>query len=89
MSWDYRLEESAKRDLREIGPSAADEILGFLDKRIKGTANPELWGKPLRGRLKGLWRYRIRDYRILCRLEKKILIVIVVAAGHRSGVYED
>ena len=88
MNWDYRLEETAKRNLREIGPAGAVEILRFLDKRIKGCANPEQWGKPLGGSKHGLWRYRVRDYRIICRLEKSILIVIVIAVGHRSGVYD-
>ena len=89
MSWDYRLEESAKRDLRDIGPTAVREILDFLDKRIVGASDPEQFGKPLRSGLKGFWRYRVQDYRIICRLENKILIVVVVAVGHRSSVYED
>ena len=89
MSWDCRLEESAKRDLRDIGPAAAREILDFLDKRIVGASNPEQLSKPLRSGLKGFWRYRLRDFRIICRLENKMLIVVVVAVGHRSSVSED
>ena len=89
MSWDYRIEESAKRDLVKLGPSAAAEIRDFLHKRIRGATDPQRFGKPLRGSKHGLWRYRVRNWRILCRLEKSILIVVVVAVGHRSGVYED
>jgi len=43
----------------------------------------------LRGEPKGFWRYRVRDYRVLCRLEKQVLIVVVVAVGHRSDIYDD
>lgn len=89
MSWEYRLEESAKADLRDLGPSVAAQIKTFLDTRIKGSANPEQFGKPLRRSKHGLWRYRVRDYRLLCRLEKKVLIVVVIAVGHRSSVYDD
>ena len=89
MSWDYRLEESAVRDLRGLGPSAATEIRTFLDRRIRGSVNPAAFGKPLRGDKKGFWRYRVRDYRLLCRLEKSVLIVVVIAIGHRSTVYGD
>lgn len=71
MSWDYRLEEEAKRDLRNLSPTVAAEVIRYLDTRIKGAAHPEQFGKPLRGELKGFWRYRVRDYRILCRLEKR------------------
>ncbi len=89
MSWDYRLEARALQDLRQLGPSTASEILGWLDYRIRGTADPRKLGKPLRGRLKGYWRYRIRDWRLLCRIEDRQLIVIVIAAGHRSSIYDD
>lgn len=89
MSWDYSFEEAAKRELRDLGPSASTEIIAYLDTRIKGTADPTQFGKPLRGDLKGFWRYRVRDYRLLCRLEKQVLIVVIVAVGHRSTVYED
>jgi mRNA interferase RelE/StbE len=89
VSWDYEFEDDAKRELRDLGPSAASEIVAYLDTRIKGAANPEQFGKALRGSKHGLWRYRVRDYRLLCRLEKKVLIVVVIAVGHRSTVYDD
>jgi mRNA interferase RelE/StbE len=89
VSWDYRLEETVRQHLRDLGPSAAAEIRRFLDDRIRGAADAEQFGKPLRGELKGFWRYRVRDYRLLCKLQKKILIVVVVAVGHRATVYAD
>ncbi len=89
MSWDYQIHEDADRDLDDLGPAARAEVTAYLEKRIRGSVNPEQFGKPLRGELKGFWRYRVRDYRLLCRLEKKILIVVVVAVGHRSAVYGD
>jgi len=89
LSWDYQIHEDADRDLDNLGPAARLEITAWLEKRIRGAANPEQFGKPLRGSKHGLWRYRVRDYRLVCRLEKEILIVIVVAVGHRSTVYGD
>jgi mRNA interferase RelE/StbE len=88
VSWDYKLEASALRELRDFGPSVASEIFDYLDTRIRGTPDPRLFGKPLRGPLKGMWRYRVRDYRILCRLEDRIFTVVVVSIGHRSKVYD-
>ena len=63
-------------------------IFRYLKSRIATPDNPRRFGKALTGGLAGLWRYRVRDYRILCRLEKKVLIVVVVAVGHRSIVYD-
>nr|CBI77786.1 conserved hypothetical protein [Bartonella rochalimae ATCC BAA-1498] len=45
-------------------------------------------GKPLRGQLSGLWRYRVGDYRILCDLYDKELVVLVLAVGHRKNIYK-
>ena len=36
-----------------------------------------------------LSRYRLRDYRIICQLQQGKFIVLVVAVGHRSIVYDD
>jgi mRNA interferase RelE/StbE len=88
VSWDYRIEENAKRQLRDLGPSAAKEIMHYLDTRIKGASDPRASGKALRSGLKGLWRYRVRDWRILCRLDDGVCIVIVIKADHRSTVYD-
>ncbi|MGA2016232.1 MAG: type II toxin-antitoxin system RelE/ParE family toxin [Opitutaceae bacterium] len=89
VSWVYRVEESALHELRDLGPSVAAEIFAYLDTRISGSSDPRQFGKPLRGPLKGFWRYRVRDYRILCRLEDGIVTVVVVSVGHRSRVYGD
>lgn len=88
MTWDYKIADTAWPDLRRIGPSGAAIVRDYLDKRIKGSTDPSQFGKPLRGALKGYWRYRVQDYRILCRLQNGICIVEVVRVGHRSTVYD-
>lgn len=88
MSWDYKIDDLALRELRDLGPSAARAILDFLDKRVQGCADPRAFGKPLRGGLHGLWRYRVQDYRLICELNDGQFIVILVKAGHRSDVYD-
>ena len=89
MAWSYNILEDANRQLDQLGPAARAEITAWLEKRIEGCADPELFGKPLRSSRHGLWRYRVRDWRLLCRLEKSVLIVVVVAVGHRATVYID
>jgi mRNA interferase RelE/StbE len=39
------------------------------------------------GNRTGQWRYRVGDYRIICKILYGQLIVEVVAAGHRKDVY--
>lgn len=87
MAWSYKILEDTDRQLDQLGTAARAEITAWLEKRIEGCSDPEQFGKPLRGSKHGLWRYRVRDWRLLCRLEKSVLIVVVVAVGHRSTVY--
>ena len=89
MSWDYKIEASALHGLRNLGHAARAEIIGYLDQRIRGASDPRVFGKPLKHQLKGLWRYRVRDWRLLCRLQDGVCIVVVVVdVGHRSGIYD-
>jgi mRNA interferase RelE/StbE len=45
-------------------------------------------GKPLLYSLKDYCSFRTSSYRIIYRVRKKELIILVVAVGHRSEVYE-
>ena len=49
--------------------------------------NPRARGKGLTSNLSGLWRYRVGDYRILCRIRDDKLIITVIEIEHRSMVY--
>jgi len=88
VSWDYRFDDNAKRELKKIGPSNAAKVIAFLDRKVRGAKDPRAFGKALVGDKKGLWRYRMEDYRILARIEDQWVIVTVVAVGHRREVYE-
>lgn len=88
MNWVYEFAPDARRDLKRLGPGAASKIRVYLDKKFQGTKDPRAFGKPLRGDLHGLWRYRVEDYRILARIEDHRLIVTVVTVGHRKDIYE-
>jgi mRNA interferase RelE/StbE len=83
----YRVEwsERAVRQLRELDPQTARAIVRFMDERVEGTVNPRSIGHPLRH--EGLWRYRVADYRVLCRIEDQVLVVLVVEVGHRREIY--
>lgn len=87
MSWAYRFTESALKELKDLDRGAQVEILAYLDTRIATAADPRRFGKPLKAKLAGLWRYRIRDFRLICRIQDEQLLVLVVRVGHRKNVY--
>jgi mRNA interferase RelE/StbE len=35
----------------------------------------------------GLWRYRIGDYRMICKIEDEIVTVVMLSISHRKDIY--
>lgn len=68
------------RRLRKADPQTARRIRDGL-QAVVATGNPRIRGKALTGRLSGLWRYRIGDYRVICDIQDTRLIVLVLEAG--------
>ena len=88
MAWSIEYDPEALEDLKKLDQTIQREILDYMDNRIATAANPRDFGKPLRYTKDGLWRYRGRDCRIICELRDKRLVVLVVAVGHRSTIYD-
>jgi mRNA interferase RelE/StbE len=61
-------------------------IYKFL-RRLPQYDDPRRTGEALHGELAGLWKYRVGDYRLLCRIEDARLVVLVVRIGNRREVY--
>ena len=89
MAWSIKYDPRALKDLKKLDRTIQAEILDYMDNRIATAEDPRNFGKALRGSKFGLWRYRVRDYRIICELQERRLVVLVVAVGHRSTVYDD
>ena len=89
MAWTIEYDPRALKDLKRLDRAIQREILDYMDQRVATAKDPRDFGKPLRASRFGLWRYRVRDYRIICELQEKRLIVLVVAVGHRSTIYDE
>jgi mRNA interferase RelE/StbE len=87
LAWTIEWDERAIRDARKLDPEARKSIIRYLRERISTDEDPRRFGKPLVADLSGLWRYRVGDYRIVCRIEDDTIVVLVLAVGHRSKVY--
>jgi len=80
---------AAGRDFRRLDRQVQREILNYMEKRIATAGDPRSFGKPLRQSKFGLRRFRFRDYRTLCQLKQSRLVVLFIAIGHRSKIYDD
>ncbi|MDO8843841.1 type II toxin-antitoxin system RelE/ParE family toxin [Methylicorpusculum sp.] len=87
MAWTVKFSNDAMRDLSKLDKPVQKRIAAFLQERIQPVDNPRASGKALQGSLSGLWRYRVGDYRLLCRIEDDELLILVIEIGHRKEVY--
>lgn len=87
MGWTIEYDPRAIDDLNGLSRPVRAEIVRYLETRVAQAEHPRQFGKPLRHDRFGLWRYRVRDYRIICELQPAALTVLVVGVGHRRGIY--
>jgi len=87
LTWTIEFDEAAAKELRKLDRQMQLEILNYLRQRIATDEDPRRFGKPLSRDLAGLWRYRVRDYRMICNIEDDKLVVLVVRVSHRKDVY--
>ena len=88
MAWKIRIDAKAAKALAKLDKTAQKKIIYFLEEEVLTSQNPRSLGKPLTGNLKGIWRYRIGDYRILASIHDITLTILVVHAGHRKDIYK-
>lgn len=88
MIYKVRFTKQALKTLEKLDKPTAALILGWIKKNLENTINPFIHGKALLGDLKGSWRYRIGDYRLICHIVNEELIILVLRIGHRRDVYD-
>lgn len=80
----------------DIPPKVA-EVIRHLPPDVKRSVkhalrslsvDPES-GEPLRRELEGLWKYRVRRFRVIYAIDQVLRMIRIVAVGHRRGIYEE
>ena len=81
----YRIElkKSVEKDLEPIPKKDVQRIMSAIESLADDPRPPQA------KKLSGLEQYRLRqgNYRILYSIKDDLLIVFVVAAGHRKDIY--
>ena len=78
------VDKVVKNDLPKISGSYKNRIKQAIENKL--VTEPDLYGKPLRKSLKGYFKLRVGDYRIIFRIEKEKVKIFVIA--HRKIVYK-
>lgn len=85
--WKIEWDSKALKEAKKLDRDARKKIVDYLEKRVLASQNPYQFGKPLKGNKAGIWRYRVGNYRILCQIQDRVLVVLVIAVGHRKDIY--
>jgi len=87
MSWTIKINSRAAKSLKSLDKPSKKRIEQFIEQ-LTTTDNPRTTGKTLQGTLKGLWRYRVGNYRLICQIKDGELIILVLDIGHRKNIYK-
>ena len=72
-----------KVDLPKIDNKNKAMIKRAIEERL--TAQPEIYGKPLQRTLKGYWRLRVGDYRVVFKISGNEILILGIMG--RKSVY--
>jgi mRNA interferase RelE/StbE len=86
LAWRVEFDSAAEKAFRKVDRAWQARIVAYLEE-VGSLPDPRVRGKSLTGRLSGLWRYRVGDYRIVCQIQDELLSVRVVKVGHGRDVY--
>jgi mRNA interferase RelE/StbE len=73
-----------KKDVPTLNRDVATRIQRAIENRL--AVEPQRYGEPLRRTLKGYWKLRVGDYRVVFRIVKNE--VWIFAIMHRRDVYQ-
>jgi mRNA interferase RelE/StbE len=73
----------------EVIRSLHPDLKRSIKSAVRAIATDPGSGEPLLRELAGLWKYRVRRFRIVYAIERKTRTIRVMAVGHRRHVYEE
>ncbi len=80
--------ENSKKDLKKLDKFQAKLIKKWIMQNLLNQSDPRKQGKALKGKLKGLWRYRVGDYRIIVDIKDGELVILIIEIAHRKDIYD-
>ena len=88
MAWQINFSPGAERQLGKLDRPVAQRIVKFLRERVAQLDDPRAIGEPLHGSDLGeFWRYRVGDWRLICEIQDRQILITVLSVGNRREVY--
>ena len=86
MSWNITFSKPALKQLKKLDATVQSRIKKAVYDKL--LPNPKACLIPLVGDLSGFYKFRVGDYRLLCRKDDEELTVLVVKVKHRKESYK-
>ena len=86
--YQVKILESVEKELKKMDKQTVRVIKNWIVKNLVDIEDPRVKGKALKGNLKGIWRYRIGDYRLFAKIEDDVMTIFLFDIGHRRDVYK-
>ncbi len=87
MQWTIKYNDQAIKETKRLDAALKARIKKFLVERLANHENPRALGTQLVGKSE-IWRYRIGDYQVLCKIQDQEITILVIEIGHRSKIYK-
>jgi len=85
-SWTFRFSTEAEKQFDKLDKPIQKKVDEFFQSRVLTQPNPRTYGKQLKERLKIFWSYRVGDYRVICNLQDKELVILALQIAYRRDV---
>ena len=86
-TWKLLTSKNFDKQIKTLDRETQQLILAFLKKRVIIAENPRILAKPLSGSLRGYWRFRVGDYRIIADIQEEVLTIVALDLGYRKEIY--
>ena len=87
MAWQVEFLPTADKAFGKLDRQQQRRIQKFIQTRLQTSDDPRRLGEAYTGPLKGYWKYRVGDYRLVCDIQAQTQTVLVVAIGDRKDIY--
>ena len=72
-----------EEDIPALNRRMQQRIYKAIETRL--TTEPEKYGRPLKGTLKGYWKLRVGDYRVVYKIVESDVLILGIL--HRKEIY--
>ena len=87
MIYQVRTTKKFDKSFKKLDRQSQKLIKNWIEGNLMDCPDPRFSGKPLTGKFKGVWRYRIGSYRLLTKIDDDKLIIFAIDVGHRRNIY--